>query len=389
MVFLDGVEVQSIAAAGTATLGDLSAETHIVGLTGIAANCTVQGGNPRGVVVGAGDTASASFTVTCAGIPTAAGDIEVTVSTSGAAPDPDGYVLTLDGGNSRPVGDDATLTLAGLTPGDHELSLDGLAPNCAVAGANPLDVTVAEGASAPAAFAVSCAAVTGSLAVTVTGLPQGADAAVSVTGPAGFDADLTGSDTLEELPPGAYTVRAEAVAAAGDTWNPSPGSVDVLVTAGETGTATIGYDAEPRPSLNLRLAGIQLTQAVQTFDNAVPLVSGRDGFLRVFVVANEANTATPSVLVRVFDSGTFLQAFTIAAPGSSTPLTANEGSLGSSWNVDVPGDLIRPGLELVSFRPVAASLPPPVAAPKETRPTSACRPPDGARSPCAPRTLSG
>ena len=76
MVFLDGVEVQAIGPRAPATLGDLSAETHIVGLTGIAANCTVQGGNPRGVVVGAGDTASASFTVTCAGIPPAAGDIE-------------------------------------------------------------------------------------------------------------------------------------------------------------------------------------------------------------------------------------------------------------------------------------------------------------------------
>ena len=348
MVFLDGVEVQAIASAATTTLEDLSAETHVVGLTGIAANCTVEGGNPRGVVVGPGDTASASFTVTCAGIPPAAGDIDVTVSTSGAAPDPDGYVLTLDGGNSRPVGNDATLTLVGLTPGDHRLSLDGLAPNCVVSGANPLDVTVAEGASVPAAFAVSCAAVTGRLAITVTGLPQGAAAAVSVTGPAGFDADLTGSGTLEDLAPGEYTVRVEAVAAAGDTWNPSPGSVDVQVTAGETATAAIGYDAGPRPSLNLRLAGLQLTQAVQTFDNTVPLVSGRDGFLRVFVVASEANTAKPSVLVRAFDSGTFLRSFTIAAPGSSTPLAVNEGSLGSSWNVDVPGDLIRPGLELVA-----------------------------------------
>ena len=68
MVFLDGVEVQAIASAATTTLEDLSAETHVVGLTGIAANCTVEGGNPRGVVVGPGDTASASFTVTCDGI---------------------------------------------------------------------------------------------------------------------------------------------------------------------------------------------------------------------------------------------------------------------------------------------------------------------------------
>ena len=266
MVFLDGAEVRAIGPAGDTTLTELSAETHVIGLTEIAANCSVQGGNPRGVVIGVGDTANASFTVSCAGIPPAAGDIRVTVTTTGAEPDVDGYVLTLDGGNSRPVGADATLTLAGLTPGDHQLSLDGLAANCAVTGANPLAVTVAEGASAAADFEVSCAAVAGSLAITVAGLPQGTDADVSVTGPSGFSADLTGSGTLDDLAPGEYTVRAGPVAAAGDTWNPSPGSVDLPVTAGETATATIGYDAAPRPSLNLRFAGIQLTQGVQTFD---------------------------------------------------------------------------------------------------------------------------
>jgi hypothetical protein len=348
MVFLDGAEVWAIESRGTATLADLNAEPHVIGLTGIAANCAVEGSNPRSVAVGPGDTATAAFTVTCVGIPPTAGEIDVTVSTSGASPDPDGYVLTLDRGNTRPVGIDALVTLAGLTPGDHQLSLDGLASNCAVTGANPLTVTVVEGASAPAAFEVSCAAVTGSLAVTVTGLPQGAAAAVSVTGPAGFGADLAGSGTLEDLAPGEYTVRAEPVNAAGDTWTPSPDSLEVLVSAGDTATATIGYDAVPRPSLNLRLAGIQLTQAVQTFANTVPLVSGRDGFLRMFVEANEANAAKPSVLVRVYDGGTFLQSFTIPAPGSSTPLTADEGALGASWNVAIPGDLIRPGLELVA-----------------------------------------
>ena len=348
MVFLDGAEVRAIGPAGATTLTELSAETHVIGLTEIAANCSVQGGNPRGVVIGVGDTANASFTVSCAGIPPAAGDIRVTVTTTGAEPDVDGYVLTLDGGNSRPVGADATLTLAGLTPGDHQLSLDGLAANCAVTGANPLAVTVAEGASAAADFEVSCAAVAGSLAITVAGLPQGTDADVSVTGPSGFSADLTGSGTLDDLTPGEYTVRAGPVAAAGDTWNPSPGSVDLPVAAGETATATIGYDAAPRPSLNLHFAGIQLTQGVQTFTNTVPLVSGRDGFLRVYVVANEANTAKPRVRVRVYDSGTFLQAFTIDAPGNSAPTSADEGNLAGSWNVGIPGDLIRPGLELVA-----------------------------------------
>jgi hypothetical protein len=347
MVFLDGVEVQPIASAATETLGDLSAATHVLGLTGVAANCAVQGGNPRGVTVGAGDTASARFSITCDEIPPAAGSIGVTVATTGSPPDPDGYVLMLDGAGSRPVATDASLTLEGVPAGGHLVALEGLAANCAVAGDNPLDVTVDEGGSASADFAVSCGATTGSLEVTITGLPGGADAEVHVAGPSGYGAELTVGGTLSGLEPGEYTVSADPVDAGGDHYIPQPASADVTVAAGETATASVAYDAEPRPSLDLRIAGVQLTQGVQTFGNTVPLVSGRDGFLRVFVVANEANAAAPAVRVRLYDSGTLLQAFTIEAPGSTTPTSTNEASLGASWNVAVPAELIRPGLELL------------------------------------------
>ena len=150
--------------------------------------------------------------------------------------------------------------------------------------------------------------------------------------------------------------------------------MDLQVAAGETATATIGYDAAPRPSLNLRFAGIQLTQGVQTFTNTVPLVSGRDGFLRVYVVANEANTAKPRVRVRVYDSGTFLQTFTIDAPGNSAPTSADEGNLAASWNVGHSGgpDPARP-------RARGRTRPRRSASPKQTRPTTVSRTRDGAR----------
>ena len=347
MVFLDGAEVRPIGAAASTTLTDLTAEAHVLGLTGVAANCTVDGANPRGVEVGAGDTALARFTITCTDLPPTAGDIVVTVTTTGPAQDPDGYVLSLDGGGSRPVATSASLRLEGVAAGSHQLELDGLAANCAVLGRNPLGVTVPEGGSASAEFAVNCAATAGALEVTVTGLPAGADAAVHVAGPGGYASALTASGTLTNLVPGDYTVSADPVDAGGDHYVPGPGG-DVTVSAGETATATVAYDAAPRPSLDLRFAGVQLTQGVQTFGNGVPLVAGRDGLLRVFVVANEANTAAPAVRVRLYDGDTFLQTFTIDAPGAATPTSADEGALGSSWNVRVPGELIRPGLELLA-----------------------------------------
>jgi hypothetical protein len=80
----------------------------------------------------------------------------------------------------------------------------------------------------------------------------------------------------------------------------------------------------------------------------VPLVDGRDAMLRVFVVANENNTARPDVRVRLFDGNTLRQTFTIPAPQSSAPTSLNQSPLDRSWNVAVPGNLIRRGLQIVA-----------------------------------------
>jgi hypothetical protein len=76
----------------------------------------------------------------------------------------------------------------------------------------------------------------------------------------------------------------------------------------------------------------------------VPLVAGRDAFLRVFLRASEANTATPEVRVRLYDGDALIETLTISAPGGSVPLRRDEATLGASWNLPVPGSLIRPGL---------------------------------------------
>ena len=52
---------------------------------------------------------------------------------------------------------------------------------------------------------------TGSLSITIAGLPAGVAAAVSVTGPGGFAKTVTTSDVLEGLTIGRYTISASAV----------------------------------------------------------------------------------------------------------------------------------------------------------------------------------
>jgi hypothetical protein len=105
----------------------------------------------------------------------------------------------------------------------------------------------------------------------------------------------------------------------------------------------------PAPAgLDLSVSFVYITQSTQTPAFNVPLVKDRNGFLRAFVLANGANSTTPPVRVRIYDSGHALrQTYTISSPGASVPTSINEGSISSSWNVAVPGTLIQPGYYLL------------------------------------------
>ena len=61
----DGSQSQAIGATSSVTFSNLSAGSHGVALTNVAANCTVSGSNPQTVTVPSGGTVSASFSLSC------------------------------------------------------------------------------------------------------------------------------------------------------------------------------------------------------------------------------------------------------------------------------------------------------------------------------------
>ncbi len=100
-------------------------------------------------------------------------------------------------------------------------------------------------------------------------------------------------------------------------------------------------DAQPR-------AAAYLVQAVQSLDHPVPLIAGRHALLRVFVAAERRN-ASPLPAVRAtffFDGVARIVAEEDERPGP-IPTTLREDRLLSSVNVAIPGDALRPGVELV------------------------------------------
>jgi hypothetical protein len=166
-VTVDGAEHGALGASGAVNVEGLPVGDHVVGVSGVAANCQVQGDNPRTVTIASGTPASVAFTVTCVAPPAGAGTLRVTTATTGADLDPNGYTLAVDGGTTQPIGVNGTATLANMAGGSHSVTLGGLASGCTVQDANPRTVTVAVGAETSVSFTVTCGSAGGTQWTTI------------------------------------------------------------------------------------------------------------------------------------------------------------------------------------------------------------------------------
>jgi Tol biopolymer transport system component len=168
----------------------------------------------------------------------AAGSLEITTVTTGDRVDPDGYVVALDGAG-HPIGSNATLTLADVSPGDHEIELHGLAAECALAGPNPRPITLEGGASEAITLKVSCLASAGSIALrtrTSGASPDLDGYTVALDGGAGEPIDMNAVTMFSDLPVGDHTLVLSGVAANCTVQGENPRTV--LVTSGARADVT-------------------------------------------------------------------------------------------------------------------------------------------------------
>jgi len=95
--------------------------------------------------------------------------------------------------------------------------------------------------------------------------------------------------------------------------------------------------------LDLTIDGLYVTQGTQNYPaHDVGLIPGRSAWVRVFVLANQANTATPQVKVS-FVNGSTTNTLTINAPGGSVPTSVDVTNANVSWNMAVPAAWITTG----------------------------------------------
>ncbi|MDQ0140733.1 PQQ-dependent sugar dehydrogenase [Cupriavidus necator] len=116
----------------------------------------------------------------------------------------------------------------------------------------------------------------GSLALSISGLPAGSSAAITVLGPGQFRQTVTQSTTLSNLAPGSYTVSAASVLAGRSLFKPQPPSQSVGVVAGARAVANVAYGSDETVQLSL-------TQVAGEF--AAPIfLTAPAGDARLFVV---------------------------------------------------------------------------------------------------------
>jgi hypothetical protein len=147
---IDGGSGRRLTPTGSLTVSGLPPGDHVVEVADVITNCRLEGEPSRTVRVEAGATVDLALSFICVGR-----TLRITTTTTGPAPDPNGYTVAVDGGVPEAIGVAASLDVGGLVDGEHTVTLSDLAPFCVVA-EDPRTIRVAE-TTAPVSFEVFCA----------------------------------------------------------------------------------------------------------------------------------------------------------------------------------------------------------------------------------------
>ena len=147
------------------------------------------------------------------------------------------------------------------------------------------------------------------------------------------------------------------------TWAVSPPSVaevsrDGTLTGKQGGRVHIsarlaGLKTSARFRMNpdqvlLSAPVIYLNQVTQNRDGSVSLIAGRPALLRVFAVGDQVNwLEPPAVRVTLVQNGDIVFERLLPPETEHIPITINESNLTASYDVEVPGSAIQPGVGMV------------------------------------------
>ncbi|MEA2722939.1 MAG: TolB protein, partial [Gemmatimonadales bacterium] len=179
------------------------------------------------------------------------GTLEISTTTTGPEPDPNGYSVQVDDRPPRAIAPTAIFTLTNVTPGNHTVRLGEIAANCTVSVDNPQTVSITAGDTTPVGFSVACSPTTGSLRITAVTSGPSPDAGgyvVVVDGPPGRTLGANAAISIN-LPTGGHTVALTGVA---ENCSVAEGlSRDISVTGGATTEVTFVVTCTPTTEIKI------------------------------------------------------------------------------------------------------------------------------------------
>lgn len=262
-----------------------------------------------------------SLSITASASTVAAGGSPVTLKASGAQP----ITWSLSGPGSLSASSGPSIQ---YTP---PAALDLSSPTTAI--------IQASAANLKASTILTVNPTLGALQLSVSGLPGGVNADVSLKGPENFSQNLGSAQKLTGLKPGTYTLSAASVVAGGITYTPSVTGSPVAVSAGNTATASVSYAAMVG-SLEVKILGLPsgleanvsvsgpggFNQTVKASGTLSHLVPGTYTLEKHLV--RQAGTLVDSVLE---PSGPDSVSVTVAATASAQITYALQGGSGKLW----------------------------------------------------------
>ena len=122
-----------------------------------------------------------------------------------------------------------------------------------------------------------------------------------------------------------------------------------------------------KPSVTAQVAGLQarvflrinpldvqltagtmyLNQGAQNLEGTVPILAGRPALLRVFPLGDETSFFEPRARVTFYMDGEEVHSAGMDPVVGEIPTDINETALDRSFNVIIPGSIVRPGLQMV------------------------------------------
>lgn len=183
----------------------------------------------------------------------------------------------------------------------------------------------------------------GTLELVVTGLPDGVNSSVTVSGPNSFSQVVTASKTLSDLEPGTYTISASDVTPGGTTFSATVTGSPTTVKAGETATSSVAYAAQipGRGALSVNISGLP------DGAKANVTVNGPGGFTRALSATETISNLEPGTYT-VVSSDVTSGGETFRASLTGSPATVEAGRTAIS-SVSYAAQVVPPGSLAVSI----------------------------------------